>query len=164
MNTAMNTAMNIVEYSNSYSKEVTDVFYQSVHAIDNGLYSLEQKSVWAPYPIDYQKWQTRLRLKSPYVLLINERIAGFIELEDDGHIDCMYVLPKFQRRSVGSELLKYTIHKAKAQGITQLYVEASLVAKPLFERFGFVCKQKNRVRINNVVLENYTMTLRIDRV
>lgn len=151
--------MNIVEYSNSYSKEVTDVFYQSVHAIDNTIYTLEQKSVWAPYPIDYQKWQTRLILKSPYLLLINERIAGFIELEDDGHIDCMYVLPTFQRKNVGSELLKYVINKAKARSIKQLYVEASLIAKPLFERFGFVSKQKNNVSINNIVLENYTMTL-----
>ena len=93
------------------------------------------------------------------MLLINERIAGFIELEDDGHIDCMYVLPTFQRKNVGSELLKYVINKAKARSIKQLYVEASLIAKPLFERFSFVSKQKNNVSINNIVLENYTMTL-----
>lgn len=97
--------MQIIEYSSNRAKEIADVFYQAVHSIDSSIYSEEQKRAWAPSPIDYEKWKKRLEIKRPYLLLINDHIAGFIELELDGHIDCTYVLPNFQRKGVASTLL-----------------------------------------------------------
>ena len=90
--------MVIVEYSSNWASEIANIFYQSVHAIDNSIYTVEQKNVWAPLPIDYEKWTKRLELKRPFLLLMNNQVAGFIELESNGHIDCLYVSPKFQRR------------------------------------------------------------------
>lgn len=80
-----------------------------------------------------------------------------MELDPDGHIDCAYVSPLFQRQGVASALLKHVIGVAKKQNIKQLYVEASIMAKPLFESFGFVIKHENQVVRNNIVLLNYTM-------
>jgi len=128
--------MTIIEYSSNRAREVTDLFFMSVHAIDSSIYSEEQKIAWAPSPIDYLFWEKRLELKRPYLLLINNQLAGFIELESDGHIDCAYVSPIFQRKGVATRLLKHVINEAKNQKLERLYVEASIVAKPLFERFG----------------------------
>lgn len=153
--------MKIIEYSSDHAKEVTEIFYQSVHAIDNRIYCESQKQAWAPLPIEYKKWAKRLELKRPYLLLINDKIAGFIELESDGHIDCFYVSPYFQRKGVASTLLNYLINSAKNLGLNTLYVEASLVAKPLFVKFGFLVNKENKIIRSNAVLINYSMRLEI---
>jgi len=151
--------MKIIEYSSNRAKEITDLFYMSVNAIDSSVYSEEQKKAWAPLPIDYVAWEERLECKSPYLLLINQQIAGFIELDPDGHIDCTYVSPLFQRRGVAAKLLKHVILLAESLGLKELYVEASIVAKPLFEKHGFQTECRNEFIRNNVVLVNYSMRM-----
>ncbi|GLX78554.1 acetyltransferase [Thalassotalea insulae] len=151
--------MKITNYSSAYAKAIAELFYQAVHAIDASVYSEQQKQAWAPAPIDYQKWQQRLAIKQPLVALIDNQVAGFIELDPDGHIDCTYVLPKFQGRGVASTLIKYLLSKAQSLGLTELYVEASIIAKPVFEKLGFVVEQENSVVRNNTLLTNYSMRL-----
>jgi putative acetyltransferase len=151
--------MEIVEYSSNRAKEIADLFYESVHSIDSSIYSEDQKQAWAPVPIDYIKWEVRLENKKPFLLLIKNELAGFIELESDGHIDCAYVSPKFQREGVATNLLNYVKSVAKNLGLDQLYVEASIVAKPFFSKNGFLVENKNQVSINNMVLVNYSMRM-----
>jgi putative acetyltransferase len=153
--------MEIIEYSSNRAKDVADLFFMSVHSIDSSIYSEEQKRVWAPSPIDYVSWGKRLESKRPYLLLINEQLAGFIELESDGHIDCAYVSPMFQRKGVATALLKYVLDKAKNLELKLLYVEASIVAKPLFEKIGFVVDKENRIVRKDIVLKNYSMHIKL---
>jgi len=153
--------MQIIEYSSNRAEEIADVFYQAVHSIDSSIYSEKQKHAWAPLPVDYGKWKKRLDQKRPYLLLINDQIAGFIELELDGHIDCLYVSPKYQRKGLASTLLKHAISSAIKLGLHQIYVEASIVAKPFFEKFGFLVENENKVIRNNNVLINYSMRMEI---
>ena len=111
--------MDVVEYSSKRSKEITDLFYDSVYAIDSSIYTDEQKSVWAPEPIDYGKWEERLTNKRPYMIFIKGEIAGFIELESDGHIDCAYVSPQYQRMGVATNLLNHVMFVARNLGLKQ---------------------------------------------
>ena len=48
-----------------------------------------------------------------------------------------------------------------ALGFRELYVEASIVAKPLFEKFRFVIENENTVIKNQTALINYSMRLKI---
>lgn len=153
--------MEIIEYSSSWAKEITNLFYSSVYAIDSSVYSDKEKNAWAPKPIDYDKWKHRLANKKPYLLIIKGEVVGFIELESNGHIDCTYVLPKYQNIGVATSLLLHIVSLAQELDLKQLYVEASIVAKPLFEKFGFIVKSKNEVIRNNVVLINYSMLMKI---
>ncbi|PHR84810.1 MAG: histone acetyltransferase [Colwellia sp.] len=152
--------MKIIEYSSSRVKEIADLFYDSVHAIDSSIYSDKQKDAWAPMPIDYGKWARRLENKKPYMAVIKGEIVGFIELDADGHIDCAYVSPKFQSIGVATHLLNHVISVAKGLGLNQLYVEASIVAKPFFEKGGFVVEKENRIVRHNTVLVNYGMRVK----
>jgi len=151
----------IVQYSSHSAKCLTDIFYNSVHSIDASIYSIEQKNAWAPLPINYDKWAIRLDIKKPFILTINNEIAGFIELEPDGHIDCAYVAPKHERKGVATKMLKHVIYTAKQTGIKELYVEASIVAKPLFKRLGFIVESENKVFRSNTLLVNYSMRLEL---
>lgn len=153
--------MKIIHYCPEFTKAITELFYKAVHNIDPKIYSLEQQQAWAPLPIDYPKWEKRLVIKKPYVFLIKDKVAGFIELEADGYIDCLYVLPEFQGQGVARALLYHVITLAKARNGQQLFVDASVIAKPFFKKHGFICEQKNQVVRNDVELDNYTMRLNI---
>lgn len=154
--------MKLIDYSPQYANRLTDVFYHSVHAIDIVIYSTEQKNAWAPLPIDYEKWAQRFNQKKPTILIVNESVAGFIELEHDGHIDCLYVEPSFERKGIATKLLNHAIATAQKSGITFLFVEASIVAKPLFEKLGFITERKNVVYRNKVRLINYSMRFQLN--
>lgn len=149
--------MKITEYTPDRAKEVTELFYEAVYQIDPAIYSDQQKSAWAPLPINYEQWSARLAIKQPFILLINNKVAGFIELEESGYIDCAYVLPKYQKQGVATALVNYVLSACEHLNITSIHVDASIIAKPLFKKFGFVIQQKNEVKRNNVILINYTM-------
>ena len=127
----------ITEYQSNYAREIADLYHFSVHAIHDAIYTAEQKEAWAPTPPDYKFWQKRLDKKQPFLAFLGEDLVGFMELEHDGHIDCSYTHPKFQRLGVASALYGYLETQAKKRGINRLYVEASHVAKPFFEKLGF---------------------------
>ncbi|EDM68501.1 Thioredoxin related protein [Moritella sp. PE36] len=149
--------MEIKSYSNEWDAEITDLFYQSVHAIDPTVYTPEQKEAWAPTPPDYATWSKRLKVKRPLVAIIDGQVAGFIELDADGHIDCTYTHPSFQGMGVASALYEHLLAEARIRDIQRLYVEASLIAKPFFEHRGFTTVKQNTLQRNGVTLVNFTM-------
>lgn len=149
--------MEIQAYSADNAREIADLFHQSVHSIAPSLYSSEQKEAWAPSPVDYERWAERLTVTKPFIAVIEGRVAGFIELDADGHIDCTYTHPNFQGRGVASSLHEYLVAEASAKHIKRLYLEASLVAKSFFEHRGFSIVKKNEVQRNGVTLINFSM-------
>ncbi|WP_250657526.1 GNAT family N-acetyltransferase [Alkalimarinus coralli] len=153
--------MDIQIYSEEWAEEIADLFYQSVHAIDSSVYTLEQKTAWAPAPIDYGFWSRRLSEKMPLIAISENRVAGFMEMDDSGHIDVAYTHPDFQGKGVASTLYGYLLRGAKNKNIDRLYVEASLVAKPFFEHRGFSVVKKNEVQRNGVLLVNFSMEKRL---
>jgi len=149
--------MDIQTCSPDKAREIAELFHQSVHAIDPSIYSPEQKEAWAPTPVDHKRWAERVKRKQPWIALIDGRVAGFMELDADGHIDCAYTHPDFQRRGVASALYAQLLAQARARNLTRLHVEASHLAKPFFERRGFALVRKNEVQRNGVLLVNFLM-------
>lgn len=149
--------MEIRSYSTKWAVEIADLFHQSVHAIDSALYTPEQKEAWAPTPPDYDHWFKRLNEKKPFIAIINDHVAGFMELDADGHIDCTYTHPDFQGNGVASALYERLLVEAKHKNIKRLYVEASLMAKPFFEHRGFIVNKTNEIERNGIRLVNFTM-------
>lgn len=153
--------MKITQYLSDNAEEVTDIFYESVHSIDPAIYSKQQQQAWAPLPINYNMWKARFEDTKPFLLTISDYIVGFIELEPDGHIGCLYVLPKHQKQGVAEALLKHVINTAKDANMKCLHVEASIIARPLFSTFGFELVSVNKVVRNNLILTNYSMSMKI---
>lgn len=150
----------VVSCSLELSKEIADLFHSSVHAIESSVYSLGQKEAWAPTPPDYEAWAERLEGKQPFLAMRDDQLAGFIELDSDGHIDCFYVHPDFQGQGIGSLLYERVLQEAHSQNLERLYVEASKVARPFFGRRGFQVLVENEVCRAGVCLVNFSMELR----
>jgi putative acetyltransferase len=156
--TRLRLFMQIRDYIESDSKEIADLFHESVHSISTDFYLEEQLEAWAPTPPDYEFWKRRLDRKRPYVAIIDNRIVGFIELEPDGHIDCMYVKSNYQRQGIAMRLFSYASKIAVDLGVEQMYVEASNVAKSFFEKHGFKVIGQNVIQMNGQTLINYSMS------
>ena len=69
--------------------------------------------------------------------VIDGAVAGFASLKGADEIDMLFVDPEFARQGVGRTLIDALTRLAQARGAKRLTVEASDVAKPLFERQGF---------------------------
>lgn len=142
------------------SDEIADLFHASVHSLSGENFSEAQLEAWAPTPPNYSSWRARLGLRRPYVADGDGVILGFIELEDDGHIDCFYVHPSSQRRGIGKALFDHLLRQAEVRGIRVFHVEASAIARPFFEREGFQLERTNQLNRGGQTLINYSMNLK----
>lgn len=133
------------------------VFSEAVHEIASSCYTQEQCDAWADREPDLAYWKNRCELKRPFVVTSEGEIAGFLELDPDGHIDCAYIHPRFQRRGMMSLLVAHAIECCAAMGIPRMTVDASHCAKPLFEKMGFHVIRENAVVRKGVTLTNFTM-------
>ena len=152
--------MEIRDYRITDADEIADLFHDCVHAIESPVHTPAQLEAWAPTPPDYSTWRKRLAAKKPYLACREGKIIGFIELEDDGHIDCFYTHQDYQRQGVGRALYDHLIEQADARGIVDLHVEASLFARPFFEREGFRLEKENRIERAGEILTNFSMSLK----
>jgi putative acetyltransferase len=116
---------------------LVDLFRRAVREIAGRDYSEVQVRAWAPDAIDHAAFARRRENKHTWIAQCDGRIAGFSDLEADGHIDMLYVHPDFQRRGIARALLAHIEAAARASGTTRLYTEASVTARPVFEKLGF---------------------------
>lgn len=120
----------IRHYRSSDSSRCADVFYSSVRLTCLKDYTPQQINVWAPLPVDYEKWHRRCEFKRPFIAESEGAVVGFCELDTDGHIDCFYVHADRQRQGIGSMLLDHVTVVGREFGLDRLYVEVSITARP----------------------------------
>ena len=138
---------------------IARIFTSAIHEIASEDYTPEQCEAWCAKEVDYAHWRNRCELKRPFVAVVGEQIAGFLELDPDGHIDCAYINPKFRRKGIMSALVRHAIDACFSCDIDRIYVEASICAKPMFEKLGFTLIRENTVTLRGVDLLNYKMEL-----
>lgn len=136
---------------------IAEIFSRAVHESASEVYSREQCLAWSDLAPNSEHWKRRCELKRPFVFIKDAVIAGFLELDPDGHIDCAYVHPDHRRQGVVSALVKHAIETCFAFGIDRVHVEASLCARPMFEKIGFKTLSTNLVNIQGVELLNFKM-------
>ena len=150
--------MQIIKYNEKYQKQIPELFTNTIHKTCNKDYTKEQLNAWANFDIDYKAWEERLSKTKPYLAIVNEKLVGFAEFYDD-YIDCFYVHHEYQGCGVGKMLINHIFKIVKEQKQTLLRVDASITAKPFFEKFGFKVLKKNRVKRGNIELTNFIMLL-----
>lgn len=142
-------------------RALVDVFHRSVHSIPDVIYSAEQKSAWAPNIMDVSSWRTRLGKHSVWVALDekNKECLGFIEVDEKGDIECLYICPTAQGQGIAKSLLQTVREFVQAHfpEKKEWHVGASDAAYEFFLKQGFMPAQRNRIERFGVILENTTM-------
>lgn len=151
--------MEIRIYQHGDYTAIAEIFTSAIHEIASKDYTEKQCLAWSDRIANHEHWRKRCELKRPFVAVVDSEIAGFLELDPDGHIDCAYIHPTYQRGGIMTQLVQHAIETAFAMNILRVYVEASITAKPLFEKLGFRVIRQNIVPIKGVELINYSMEL-----
>ncbi|OMC75797.1 GNAT family N-acetyltransferase [Paenibacillus odorifer] len=156
--------MNIRAYRESDLSQIVSLFYETVHSVNKQDYSQEQLDAWAPKEEEALKlntWRASLRQNITYVAEIDNIIVGFSDMTAEGHLDRLYVHKDYQGQGVASALVNKFELKAKEQGLYEMDTEASITAKPFFERLGYQVIAKQSVERKGVLLVNYRMSKKI---
>lgn len=136
---------------------VAALFTASIHGLAATHYNAAQRAAWAPRPPDIEGWRQRLANLRVVVAEEGDRLCGFCGWEDDGHIDLLFVAPGCAGRGVAKALFDHAAAALAELGIAELFTEASLVARPFFERQGFVVEEEQQVERRGVVLRRFAM-------
>ena len=134
---------------------IIDIFQQSVRRTASKDYDPGQIAAWSQ--VDTDRWRTRQSNRPTWIALVKGVPAGFTDLESDGHLDMMFVHPDFAGQGVATSLLRQVEQHAKKLSLSRIFTEASITAKPFFEKNGFTVIAEQVVEIRGAKLRNYRM-------
>ena len=149
--------MLIRRYTPADTEPIVELFYDTVHTVNIRHYSQDQVDVWAPVEPDLDRWRQSLANHHTYVANDRGTVAGFADFEDDGHLDRFYVHKDYQGTGVGTMLLAALEAAARERGVTRFFAEASITARPFFERRGYVVLREQQVVRCGVTFTNYVV-------
>ena len=154
----MSSNVTVRSYSKADAPFLAAIFFYTIHHINTKDYSTEQVNAWAPSTsLETEGWIKKWKNLPPIVATIDDKVVGFAEFEDNGHIDCFYCHHEYQRCGVGSALMREIENKAKKINVNKIFAEVSITAKPFFEVKGFIVNKEQSVIIRGVSLTNFVM-------
>ncbi|WP_028551214.1 GNAT family N-acetyltransferase [Paenibacillus sp. UNC451MF] len=153
--------MIIRKFQASDTSPIVALFYETVHSVNGRDYSQEQLDAWAPRDEEMLKlatWRDSLSRNSTYVAEIGGgMIVGFSDMTSEGHLDRLYVHKDFQRQGIATALVNTLETEARALGLAEIDTEASITARPFFERHGYRVIESQVVERRGIQLVNFKM-------
>lgn len=147
----------IRDYDADDAPQIVRLFYEIVCSVNCADYSEEQVRAWAPGLPDPEEWHARMADRRTLVAEEGGEVVGFAELEEDGHLDMLYVRGDSVGRGVGRRLYRAVEREARGRGLGQIFTEASVTARPFFERRGFHMVRERTIVRRGVELTNFAM-------
>ena len=141
------------EYQTSDCKEITELFYSTVHTVNAKDYTKEQLDVWATEQVDLEKWNQSLQEHYSIVAVENGVIVGFGDIDKTGYLDRLYVHADYQGRGIATAICNQ-LERAVQGDIT---THASITAKPFFEKRGYKVVKEQQVERQGILLANFVM-------
>ena len=145
--------MMIRKYEASDCKELTDLFYNTVHKVNAKDYTKEQLDAWATGQVDLEKWNESLQEHFSVVAVDDEILVGFGDIDQTGYLDRLFVHFNYQRKGIATAICNQ-LEQAVPGDIT---AHASITAKPFFEKRGYRLVKEQQVERQGVLLVNYVM-------
>ncbi len=151
--------MRIRLFQHEDAENTASLFRNTVKRINSPDYSPEQIKAWVPDDLDIEIWRSRLQKGLTYIAESEEgELIGFISIDHDGHLDLLYSHADHQRQGIGSYLLNYVENQFKSSGISYFSTDASITARPFFEKHGFKVIKEQKVKKHGISFVNYLMT------
>lgn len=149
------TSLSIRSYRPIDLNALIGIFLGAIHEIAARDYSPAQIAAWAQ--VDRERFAADRLSRPTWTATLDRLPVGFSDLEPDGHLDMMYVHPARQGRGTASALLEQVETVARAQALSRIFTEASITAKPFFERRGFRTIAAQQVGHRGQTLTNFRM-------
>ncbi|MEH7829583.1 GNAT family N-acetyltransferase [Gemmobacter denitrificans] len=133
------------------------IFFCAIHEGTRAAYDAAQRLAWAGETIDLDRWKARVAALTGFVAECKGEPVGFITIDRSGYVDLAFVLPSTGRSGIGGRLLGAAADWANAHGARQMTTEASLVARPFFEKHGWHVVEEETVLRMGVALRRFRM-------
>lgn len=135
---------------------VIALFQGAVRQIASRDYAPEQIDAWVQ--VDRYEWERRFQQSRCWLVIRNQEIACFGNVESDGHLDMLFVHPEHQGCGVATALLKWLELEVVKMDIPAIFTEASITAKPFFIRHGYQLIEAQQVSVRGQSFINYRMS------
>lgn len=156
--------MRIRAFQSSDINQMVSLFYETVHAVNVRDYTKEQLNAWAPKEeMDAKliKWKDSFVRNITYIAETNEEIVGFGDMTRNGYLDRLFVHKYFQGQGIATALINKLESEARKIGLAKMETEASITAKPFFERRGYQVIEPQTVERKGITLVNFKMSKRL---
>ncbi|MBT2288722.1 GNAT family N-acetyltransferase [Paenibacillus albidus] len=150
--------MEIRKFKDTDINPIVSLFYDTVHTVNKRDYSQEQLNAWAPKEEEILKretWKDSLSQNVTYVADIKGTLVGFSDLTPYGRLNRLYVHKDYQGQGIAAALVNILEVEARGLGLLEVDTEASITAKPFFERLGYRIIQSQLVERKGVRLANW---------
>ncbi|MCE5173019.1 GNAT family N-acetyltransferase [Paenibacillus profundus] len=141
-------------------QQMVELFYDTVHTVNARDYSKAQLEAWAPRAEQEARagqWQSSFRDRFAYVAECEGEIVGFGDMAADGYLDRLYVHKDYQGQGIASALVAALERDAGRAGVRRVHTDASLTARPFFEKQGYAVIRTQSVERKGVMLTNIRM-------
>lgn len=143
----------IREYHPEDCKELAELFYDTVHSVNEKDYTKEQLDAWATGSANLEKWNQTLLEHHSVVAKENDLIIGFGDIDETGYLNRLFIHKDYQGQGVATAICNQLEQKIQGKIITH----ASITARPFFEKRGYQLMKEQQVERQAVVLKNFVM-------
>ena len=139
------------------------LFYDTIHSINATEYNESQLDAQAPKKGDSSLayWDNKLLHGCAVVAEKDGTIIGFGSIKLPSYFDMLYVHKEYQRVGVATLITNKVEKSFLNNRITIITTDASITAKPFFEKRGYVVLKEQSVEIRGQHLTNYKMQKRL---
>lgn len=145
--------MFIREYRSSDCRELTELFYNTVHTVNAKDYTKEQLDIWGTKQADLKKWDQSLQDHFSIVAVDDGIIAGFGDIDKSGYLDRLFVHFGYQRKGIATAICNQLESAVQENIVTH----ASITARPFFEKRGYKVVKEQQVERQGIFLTNFVM-------
>ncbi|HYJ84931.1 MAG TPA: GNAT family N-acetyltransferase [Pyrinomonadaceae bacterium] len=143
--------LNIRQARQDDCQSIMSVHVSAVTAIQTTLYTPEEIQAWG-VPRKPENYEESIRSKEFFVAEEDGEIVGFGALnQNSAEVEAVFVSPKAGRRGIGLRVLQKLEERARALGLEQIRLNASLNAVPFYKRAGYAGKEESKYRLSTGV-------------
>lgn len=153
----MTDALSIRPWEPSDATALSALYEASVRALGARDYDPAQVDAWASLTPSAEALDRRMSDGRTRLVGVMGDIAGFIDVEANGHIDLLYVSPAAAGLGVARSLLEAAEALATLSGLSRLYAEASETARPVFDRLGYSVIARRDFEVAGVPIHNWAV-------
>lgn len=154
-----------VEYTDGIRRARTDdlpalrtLFRLTVCTVNRRDYSEEEVEDWACCGDDTTRWQRWMAAYRIFVLTDSTgSLLGYTAVSEAGELHALFVHPQHLGKGVATRLLERAEAEAYAAGARCIVTEASLTARPFFERRGYRTVRRQQRKACRLFLTNFRM-------
>lgn len=141
------------KYKPSDCKQIAEIFFNTVHAINAKDYTKAQLNAWATGQVDLESWNQSFLEHFSIVAEDQGVLVGFGDMDKTGYLDRLYVHKDYQNMGIATAICNALEPFAPGKIVTH----ASITAKPFFLKRGYVVINAQQVERRGVILKNFVM-------